>query len=232
VGVLRRSWPGGARSVIRIVAGGAARAVFDAELRRFVDPPLDRIGAVLARLGVAPNWITVGGFVVGLGCVPAIAFGLYWVALACLVVNRIADGLDGAVARRGHATDFGGYLDIVLDFIFYAAFAFGFALLRPEFAVPAGALIVSFFGTGTSFLAYAVIAEKRGINTDRPAGKSFFYSRGIAEGGETFAFFALCLLWPSAFVGLAYGFSVLCWLTTGMRIAQAHRAFNPDRPRR
>jgi len=206
--------------------------MFDAELRRFVDPPLDRAGALLERLGVAPNWITVSGFVVGLGCVPAIAFQLWWLALACLVVNRLADGLDGAVARRGHATDFGGYLDIVLDFIFYAAFAFAFALVRPEFAVPAGALMLSFFGTGTSFLAYAVIAEKRGINTDRPAGKSFFYSRGIAEGGETFAFFALCLLWPGAFVALAYGYSVLCWLTTAMRIAQARYAFRADGPRR
>lgn len=227
-----RSWPGGTRAVIRIVASRTASTVFDAELRRFVDPPLDRLGAVLARLGVAPNWITVGGFVVGLGCVPAIAFGFYWVALGCLIANRLADGLDGAVARRGRPTDFGGYLDIVLDFVFYAAFAFGFALARPEFAVPAGALIVSFFGTGTSFLAYAVIAEKRGINTDRPPGKSFFYSRGIAEGGETFAFFTVCLLWPGAFVALAYGYSVLCWLTTGMRVAQAHRAFTPDRPGR
>ena len=190
-----------------------------------VDPALDHVGALLARWGIAPNAITLAGFVVGLGCVPAIAYGLTWVALLCLAINRLSDGLDGAVARRSHTTDFGGYLDIVCDFIFYAAFAFGFALLRPEFAVPAAALMLSFFGTGSSFLAYAVIAEKRGINIGRPVGKSFFYSRGLAEGGETVAFFTLCLLWPSGFVGLAYGFSVLCWLTTGMRVAQAYRAF-------
>jgi hypothetical protein len=85
--------------------------------------------------------------------------------------------------------------------------------------------MLSFIGTGTSFLAYAIIAEKRGLNTGRPVGKSFFYARGIAEGGETVAFFTLCLLWPSGFAVLAYGFSVLCWLTTGLRVAQAWHAF-------
>jgi phosphatidylglycerophosphate synthase len=204
---------------------GAAVTVFDIELRRLVDPALDRAGAALARRGVAPNAITLAGFVVGLACVPAIAFGFWWAALACLALNRLADGLDGAVARRTGATDFGGYLDIVCDFIFYAAFAFAFGLARPELAVPAGALMLSFIGTGTSFLAYAIVAEKRGLNIGRPVGKSFFYARGIAEGGETVAFFTLCLLWPSGFAGLAYGFSALCWLTTGLRVAQAWHAF-------
>ncbi|MGF1625926.1 MAG: CDP-alcohol phosphatidyltransferase family protein [Alphaproteobacteria bacterium] len=199
--------------------------MFDIELRRIVDPPLDRVGAALARRGIAPNAITLGGFAVGLGCVPAITYELWWVALLCLAVNRFSDGLDGAVARHGRTTDFGGYLDILCDFIFYAAFAFGFALARPEFAVPAAALMLSFFGTGSSFLAYAIIAEKRGLDIDRPAGKSFFYSRGLAEGGETVAFFVLCLLWPSGFAILAYGFCVLCWATTGMRVAQAYRTF-------
>ena len=201
--------------------------MFDVELRRAIDPPLDRIGGFLARAGVAPNAITVIGFIIGLGCVPAVAFELYWLALLCLALNRLSDGLDGAVARRRGASDFGGYLDIVCDFIFYAAFAFSFALARPEFAIPAGALMLSFFGTGSSFLAYAVIAEKRSINIGRPAGKSFFYSRGLAEGGETIGFFTLCLLWPSGFVWLAYGYSALCWVTTGMRVTQAWHAFKP-----
>lgn len=200
--------------------------MFDVELRRLVDPGLDRIGRVLVGIGVAPNAITITGFVVGLGCVPAIAFENYWLALLCLGLNRLADGLDGAVARRVRASDFGGYLDIVCDFIFYAAFAFAFILVRPEFAAPAGLLMLSFIGTGTSFLAYAIIAEKRGIDIDRPAGKSFFYSRGLAEGGETVAFFTLCLLWPSGFVWMAYGYSLLCGLTTAMRVTQAYHTFN------
>ncbi|MEZ5669524.1 MAG: CDP-alcohol phosphatidyltransferase family protein [Alphaproteobacteria bacterium] len=201
--------------------------MFDVELRRLVDPPLDRAGRALARAGLRPNAVTIAGFAVGLGCVPAIALQLWWLALVCLAVNRLCDGLDGAIARHGLATDFGGYLDIVCDFVFYAAFAFSFALARPDFAIPAGVLVLSFVGTGSSFLAHAIIAEKRGINIGRPAGKSFFYARGLAEGGETIGFFTLCLLWPSAFVWLAYGFSLLCWATTGMRVAQAWRTFNP-----
>ena len=200
--------------------------MFDIEFRRVVDPVLDRAGGVLARWGIAPNWITVGGFAIGMGCVPAIAFEIWWLALICLALNRLSDGLDGAVARRGHATDFGGYLDIICDFIFYASFAFSFALARPEFGVASGLLVVSFFGTGSSFLAFAIIAEKRGIKVGRPEGKSFFYSRGLAEGAETIGFFTLCVLWPDGFVWMAYGFAALCWITTIMRVMQAYRVFD------
>jgi phosphatidylglycerophosphate synthase len=199
--------------------------VFDTELRRLVEPALDRAGAALARRGVPANAVTLAGFVAGLGCVPAIAFGVWWAALVCLALNRLADGLDGAIARRRGPTDFGGYLDIVCDFVFYAAFAFAFALVQPAFAVPAAALMLSFVGTGTSFLAYAIIAQKRGIRPGEGPAKSFFHSRGIAEGGETIAFFVLCLLWPGAFPWLAYGFAALCWLTTALRVAAAWRTF-------
>jgi len=199
--------------------------MLDAALRRLIDPPLDAAGRRLAAIGVGADAVTLGGFAVGLLAVPLIAWEHYAAGLAVILANRLADGLDGAIARRRGPTDFGGYLDIVCDFIFYAAFAFAFGLARPELAVPAGALMLSFIGTGTSFLAYAIIAEKRGLNIGRPVGKSFFYARGLAEGGETVAFFTLCVLWPSGFAGLAYGFSVLCWLTTALRVAQAWRAF-------
>lgn len=199
--------------------------MFDIELRRLVDPALEQAGAALARRGVSADAVTVAGFVAGLGCVPAIALEAWWAAIVCLALNRLADGLDGAIARRVGPTDFGGYLDIVCDFIFYAAFAFAFAFADPAYAVPAAALVLSFVGTGSSFLAFAIIAAKRGIAGDGPASKSFLYSRGVAEGGETLAFFVLCLLWPAAFPWLAYGFAALCWLTTALRVALAWRTF-------
>ncbi len=192
-------------------------------MRRLVDPPLDRLGGRLAAAGVPANAVTLAGFAVGLLAVPMLAAEWYAAALALILGNRLADGLDGAVARRTGITDLGGYLDIVCDFVFYAAVAFGFALGRAENAVPAAFLMLSFVGTGTSFLAYAVMAAKRHLATDLRGAKSLYYLGGLTEGTETIAVFvAFCLL-PDSFAPLAYGFGALCWITTASRAAAAWR---------
>jgi len=150
--------------------------MLDATLRRIIDPPIDRIGRRIAAAGVSANAVTLGGFAVGMLAVPALAFEWYQAALALILLNRMADGLDGAIARHTGITDFGGYLDIVCDFIFYAGVAFGFALSRPENAAAAAFLLLSFVGTGTSFLAYAVMAAKRRLATDLRGAKSSIIS--------------------------------------------------------
>src|SRR5262245_64097962 len=134
-------------------------------MRRIVDPPLDRAGRRLAAAGVPANGVTVAGFAAGLLAIPCLAAEWYGLALIAILVNRLADGLDGAVARHTTLTDFGGYLDIVCDFIVYAGVAFGFALARPANAVPAAFLILAFVGTGTSFLAFAILAAKQGVSS-------------------------------------------------------------------
>jgi phosphatidylglycerophosphate synthase len=197
--------------------------MFDSTMRRIIDPPLDRIGRRFAAAGVSANAITLAGFAIGLLAVPALAAEWYGVALALILLNRLADGIDGAVARRSKLTDLGGYLDIVCDFIFYAAIPFGFALGRPENAIAAAFLLLSFVGTGTSFLAYAIMAAKRQLTTDRRGSKSLYYLGGLTEGTETIVFFAAVCLWPDGFVPLAYVFGALCWLTTASRALSAWR---------
>jgi phosphatidylglycerophosphate synthase len=197
--------------------------MFDSTMRRIIDPPLDRIGRRLAAAGVSANAITLAGFAIGLLAVPALAAEWYGIALTLILLNRLADGIDGAVARRSRPTDVGGYLDIVCDFIFYAAIPFGLALGRPESATAAAFLLLSFVGTGTSFLAYAIMAAKRQLTTDRRGSKSLYYLGGLTEGTETIAVFvAFCLL-PDLFVPLAYGFGALCWITTASRALSAWR---------
>ncbi len=143
-----------------------------------------------------------------------------------ILLNRLADGLDGAIARNTQTTDLGGYLDIVCDFLVYSGVVFGFALARPEAnALPAAFLILSFVGTGSSFLAYAVVATKRGVTTKIRGHKSFYYLGGLTEGTETFALFVLLCLFPDAFPWLAWMFGGLCWITTAFRILAAVRAF-------
>jgi phosphatidylglycerophosphate synthase len=160
----------------------------------------------------------------------ALAASAYGVAAALILANRLADGLDGAVARHHGLTDLGGYLDIVLDFLFYAGVPFFFAVGRPETALPAAFLVFSFVGTGTSFLAFAAIAAKRQFSTTTHGRKSIYYLGGLTEGMETIAIFILICLFPEHFGLLAWGFGTLCWLTTASRISAAVEAFRSRVP--
>jgi len=190
-------------------------------MRRVVDPVLKPMGRWLASLRVSANAVTLAGFTIGVAAVPALAYQHYTVALVLILANRLCDGLDGAVARQRGLSDFGGFLDIVLDFVFYALVPFGFLLGQPDTAPYAAFLIVSFFGTGSSFLAFAVLAAKRGIDTDRRGRKSFYYLGGLAEGTETvIALVAMCLF-PSQFIVIAMIFAAMCWITTVARILEA-----------
>jgi len=199
--------------------------VLDTFARRLIEKPLAAAARPLAKAGVGANAITLVGFAFGVGAAAAIACELYPLGLALLLANRLADGLDGAVARLRGATDVGGFLDIVLDFLVYNALVVGFALAEPANVVPALFLMLSFVGTGTSFLAYAIVAAKRGLTHERQGKKSFYYLGGLAEGSETLAFFVLACLLPQHFPLLAWIFAGLCLATTLGRIGQAFRDF-------
>lgn len=202
--------------------------MLDGIARKLIDPPLNWTARRLAAVGLGANAVTVAGFLIGAGGCAAISFGCYTLALALIAVNRVADGLDGAIARRTGTTDLGGFLDITLDTLFYSGVPFAFAVSRPEFALPAAFLIYSFVGTGGTFLAFAVIAGKRKLVTERAGKKSFFYSVGLMEGTETIVFFVLFCLMPDSFPVLAWTFGGLCWLTTGLRIAAGLKAFREE----
>lgn len=202
--------------------------MFDGRIRKVIDPLLDRVGSTLARLGPGANAITVVGFLIGVGAWVALALSAYLLALGLILLNRIADGLDGAVARRLGTTDLGGFLDIVLDFVFYAGVPFFFAVGRPEVALAAAFLVFSFVGTGTSFLAFATVAAKRGLTTEIRGRKSIYYLGGLTEGAETIGLFVLICLLPDRFALLAWIFGGLCWITTASRIVAAVEAFRVE----
>jgi phosphatidylglycerophosphate synthase len=199
--------------------------MFDPFFVRLLKEPLTRGAAALAGRGLSANQITWAGFAAGLLGAAAIGGGLYWLAVPLLALNRLADGLDGAVARLSEPTDFGAYLDIVLDFIVYTAVAGAFAIANPENVTPAVVLVASFMGTGASFLAFAVIAAQRGLVTDERGKKSFFYIGGLTEGSETIAFFAIVLFWPHVFPFAAWVFALMCWITIAQRILSAKATF-------
>ncbi|WP_311197291.1 CDP-alcohol phosphatidyltransferase family protein [Vibrio sp. SS-MA-C1-2] len=155
----------------------------------------------------------------GLLALPALAYQQYILALVAIIINRIFDGLDGALARRQGITDCGGFLDITLDFIFYSLIPFGFILANPEQNAIAGAfLIYAFIGTGSSFLAFAVMASKKNIENPVYKNKSLYYIGGLTEGTETIICFVLFCLFPGCFVIISTVFAILCWITTASRI--------------
>ena len=199
--------------------------MFDAALRPMVDRMLDPAGRWLAGAGVSANTVTLAGFICGIGAAGAVVFGWSMAAVALLLLNRLFDGLDGAVARATGVTDLGGFLDITMDFIIYSAIPFAFALNDPVNGVAATFLVFSFVGAGSSFLAYAIIAQKRGVSTERRGKKSFFHPGGLTEGAETIIFLVVVAAVPALFIPLAWGFGALCWITTSTRIAEAFRRF-------
>lgn len=185
-----------------------------------IKPLLSPVVTRLHKLGITADQLTVLGFLVGMLALPLLAYEQWYAALAAIVFNRIFDGLDGALARHAQqSSSAGGYLDITLDFLFYAAIPLGFILANPAQNAIAGALLLAaFIGTGSSFLAFAIAAEKFQLDKPQFKYKSFYYLNGLTEGTETIALFVAFCIWPQHFVLLASIFATACAVTIFTRI--------------
>ncbi len=192
--------------------------MIDSYVRHHIDPAFNAIGRKLSSMGITANQVTITGFALGMMVLPLLALQMYYWALFVGTINRVCDALDGAIARDQGISDVGGYLDIVLDFIFYSAVVFGFILAQPEQAVYGAFLIFSFIGSGTSFLAYSIFAAKNNLTTDARGKKSIYYLGGLTEGFETIIAFVLMCLLPEYFWLIAVIFGTLCWISTSARI--------------
>ena len=201
--------------------------MLDGVMRKVIDPFVNDWGQKLATKGWTANGITLTGLGLGLVASALIAAGLPgWLALFPLLAGRVADGLDGAVARAGAKTDFGGYLDIMADFLIYGAVPLAFALRDPDAnALAAAFILFSFYVNGASFLGYSVLAEKRGLHTASRGVKSLYFTSGLLEGTETILFLSAICLWPAAFAPMSWVFGALCLVTAASRLALARRVF-------
>ena len=200
--------------------------MFDRRLQPMITVALAVPARLLAANGVSANALTLVGFLVGLAGAACLASRAYLLALLLLLVNRIFDGLDGAVARLVGPTDRGAFLDAALDFFVYASVPFGFALAdSPANTLAACALLLGFMGTATSFLAFAIVAERRGLTSLAFPKKGIYYLGGITEGAETIAFFVAMCRWPAWFSVLAWVFTILCLITAATRWFWGWRTF-------
>ena len=204
--------------------------MFDRLSLKLLNRPLHQGALALSRCNINADQVTVTGFAVGLLVIPLLWTHSYLAALAVILVNRLADGLDGPLARLSQPTESGAFLDIVLDFLFYGAVAFGFGLSNPaENSLAASFLLFSFMGTSSSFLAFSIMAERFQLVNLRLPNKGFYYLGGLTEGTETLFFFACCCLFPDFFSPLAWFFGWCCLFTAFMRILYGYQVCKGQR---
>ena len=202
--------------------------MFDRQIQNFIQKPLMPISKFFLKF-LSPNQMTIIGFVFGILMCISIFFKLYLFALFLLILNRLCDGLDGSMARILSPTPIGGYLDIVFDFIIYAAFVLCFGLSNKDYNIISLILLFSYFGTGTTFLAKASIIPMIDYikeTNDLEISKSFYYAQGLVEGAETFIYMILCLIFPNLFFSISVIFVFLCIITAMSRIFITYKKFN------
>jgi len=193
--------------------------MLDRYTHKMVQPLLKPFVNYLLKKEIHPDKVTWVGFVIGFLSLPALAMRWYVVALIFIIINRVLDGLDGALARALSPSNKGGFLDITLDFIFYSAVVLGFSMADSKAnALSATFLLFCFMGTASSFLAFSAMAEKHDIPPSQFDNKSLYYMSGLTEGTETLIFFILICLLPTWFPILACFFGLLCLLTTAGRL--------------
>ena len=199
--------------------------MIDKELNKYTSSHLNRIANTLYERGVEPNWVTLLGLALAFLCFVALSYGLFYLGLILILINRFLDGLDGSLARLGTPRKFGAFFDITSDFAFYALIPLGFAVHSPhENALPTAFLLAAFYVNGSSFLAEAIIIEKYNIKIDQ-ADKGFFYSFGLIEGFETICFFLFICLFPNVYANAAYVFLTLTLLTHVVRVFKSFKRF-------
>ena len=200
--------------------------MLDRAATALIRPAVNALAQQLVRTGLGANQVTLAGFAIGMLAAACVANGYNSLAIGAILLSRLCDALDGAIARLTQVTDAGGFLDITLDFLFYASIPLAFAVAQPERnALAAATLLAAFAGTMSSFLGFAVIAAKRGLsNLDYP-DKSIYFLGGLTEATETLAVFIAMCLWPQYFAQLAFTFAGLCAITTVMRLWWGWRSF-------
>lgn len=182
--------------------------MLDHTLRGYKDHLLWPLARVLGQ--ISPTILTLLAMVVGLAAAALAAQHMYMLALVLWLANRILDGLDGAIARlHRRQTDFGGYLDILADFVVYAAMPIGLFLGRAtvELSLSLALLLGSFYINAASWMYLSAILEKRRAETDKLTTVTM--PAGLVGGAETILAYSVFLLWPG---GLRWSFLTMAAL--------------------
>ncbi|HAX18149.1 MAG TPA: CDP-alcohol phosphatidyltransferase [Actinobacteria bacterium] len=194
--------------------------MFDEKLRKIKDDILTAFTGGMAS-GINPEHITYCAFIAGTASAAAVIYGYLLPGLFLWILNRILDGLDGALARRyKKQTDKGAYLDIMADFAVYAMIPISFALKTnlKEIWIAAVFLLGSFYINTASWLYLSAILEKRRKEADNGILTSVVMPKGLVEGFETIIFYSLFFIFPSYLILLFSIMSVMTMISTMQRV--------------
>lgn len=195
--------------------------MLDQRMRGVYGPPFDRAARRLERVGIGAGSVTGAGLAAGIGCSVAAGFELWPLALAMWIANRALDGLDGPLARLRGATDLGGMLDFVADFVVYAGFPLGVAIAVQDARIAACALLASYLLNNVALLSFSSLIEKRGLELGDE--RSLRFTTGLTEGTETAIAYALVCVIPEHAGTVFWVFTAMVMLTVGQRLLLARR---------
>lgn len=194
--------------------------MLDRVARTHARPVLGLLARAADRGGLAPSSVTAAALLVGLGACVAAALGAWWVALAAWLGNRTLDGLDGALARRqGTASDLGGFLDFLADFVVYGGFVCAVAIAVPEARLACAFLLAAYLLNNVALLSFASLAEKRRLDVGDE--RSLRFTAGLTEGTETILAYVAFCLWPAQAATIAWAFAAMVTVTVAQRVARA-----------
>ncbi len=186
---------------------------------------LDKLAQKMAKIGISANMISICGFALGMLAVNLLANNTFGWALIFILLNRLCDALDGKIAKIKGKTDFGVFIDACLDYVFYAAVIFGFALANSsENALTAAFLLFAFAASACAMLAYAVVDYAKGAKKEDALRESPFYLGGIAQGAETTIAFVILCLAPQLFVPIAIILG--CWCLAKFLLVASSAYYN------
>lgn len=176
---------------------------------------------------VHPMAVTILGFLCGIASAVFAAHGVPGLALVLWLANRVLDGFDGTLARvQGRQSDIGGYVDIVLDFIVYAAIPLGLVVGMPSIATAVAglAMVGSFYVNAASWMYLAAILERKGDGSLAHGElTTVTMPAGLIGGTETIVFYTLFLVLPRFLVPLFLLMTALVLATVVQRLAWAAR---------
>jgi len=201
--------------------------VLDHRLRAGLAPALERPAVSLARAGLPADVVTAVGLGLGLAAAVALAGGHCLVALALFLAGRVADGLDGPVARLSGGTRperarrRGGYVDLGADMIVYVAYPVALAVGRPAL----GAAVACLLGAYTLNIITLLAASRSGrFERLHGDGRSLVFTPGLVEGAETIAVYSLWSLFPSWSAPLLWILTIAVVFTAVQRMRMMSRA--------
>jgi phosphatidylglycerophosphate synthase len=197
--------------------------VFDERVRAILPRAVKPVTRLLVRAGVTPNLMSALAFALAIAAVVLVATGLSWPGICVWLVSRVGDGLDGILAREtGRATAFGGYLDITLDMMAYSLMVIGFAVARPDLGMVWSVILLGYALVITTTLALSNAAAEAGRRVS-DTNRTFQFTTGMAEAGETTVMYVLWVVLPGWLGGLTWLWVAMICVTVVQRTWLAYR---------